>query len=370
MSAIRNTLSLVRLVSGASLLLLLAVPVSGFAATYVVNDIGDDGDQVPGDGACATAGGVCTLRAALEEANDDAAKDTIDFDIDSVLIPILAIGPIEATETVDINGETQSHDFVAIDFQGGDGLTLSGGNSSVSGMVIYGYGDFGIKLRDGGGNKLTGNYLGTTVTGTIDGTTAESSVGVRIVNSGNNVIGGPNDEDQNLISGNEMAGIEIVGESSSFNTIRRNLIGTDVTTTFAIPNGVGIWIHGDGRNNTIGGSTDLANIISGNAGVGIRIGPETTPGPGNRVQGNLIGLRDDGEALPNQSHGIEVYGAANTTIGGLGSALRNVISSNGGSGVHVVAETDGADRGGKRCRAVLSAPVPGSISGRTHGFPS
>src|SRR5207253_3349619 len=38
-------------------------------ASFTVNSNGDDGDNNPGDGICATAGNVCTLRAAIQEAN-------------------------------------------------------------------------------------------------------------------------------------------------------------------------------------------------------------------------------------------------------------------------------------------------------------
>ena len=342
MSDFRSTRFLAPIVSNVLTLLLLALPSHAFAATFVVDDAGDEADNLPGDGVCETAAGVCTLRAALDEANDDAAKDTINFDIDTVLTPVLMVGPLEATESVNINGETQSHEFVSIDFQNGDGLTLSGGGSTVSGLVIFNHRDYAIRLQTGGGNTLTGNYLGTNVTGTLDATDSADSVGVLIMSSANNVIGGPGDDERNLISGNGRAGVEVRGSSSSFNTISRNFIGTDITSTFAIPNDVGVWIHGDARNNTIGGSSDLANVVSGNGSVGIRIGPETTAGPGNRVQGNLIGLRLDGDALANGSHGVEVYGAANTTIGGLEADYRNIISANGGSGVHVVAIPEGS----------------------------
>ena len=50
------------------------------AATFVVNDLGDASDANPGDGVAMTAGGVATLRAAVEEANSAADADTIEFD--------------------------------------------------------------------------------------------------------------------------------------------------------------------------------------------------------------------------------------------------------------------------------------------------
>lgn len=52
---------------------------SAHAATFTVNDAGDASDATPGDGTCATAGAVCTLRAAIDEANALAGADDIDL---------------------------------------------------------------------------------------------------------------------------------------------------------------------------------------------------------------------------------------------------------------------------------------------------
>ena len=60
-------------------LLLLAITGLTYGQTFTVNDTGDVGDASPGDGSCATAGAVCTLRAAIEEANALAGAQTIQF---------------------------------------------------------------------------------------------------------------------------------------------------------------------------------------------------------------------------------------------------------------------------------------------------
>lgn len=46
-------------------------------AAFAVNSTVDAVDAVPGNGVCATAGSVCTLRAAIQEANALAGDDTI-----------------------------------------------------------------------------------------------------------------------------------------------------------------------------------------------------------------------------------------------------------------------------------------------------
>ena len=49
---------------------------------FVVNSTGAEGDSNPGDLICDDGSGNCTLRAALEEANAIAGKDSIAFNIE------------------------------------------------------------------------------------------------------------------------------------------------------------------------------------------------------------------------------------------------------------------------------------------------
>jgi len=58
---------------------LSALASQSVAATFTVNSTADTPDATPGDGVCATAGAVCTLRAAIEEANALAGADLINI---------------------------------------------------------------------------------------------------------------------------------------------------------------------------------------------------------------------------------------------------------------------------------------------------
>src|SRR5688500_39081 len=49
--------------------------------TFTVNSTADASDAMPGDGICDSGGSVCTLRAAIEEANANTGADTINFSI-------------------------------------------------------------------------------------------------------------------------------------------------------------------------------------------------------------------------------------------------------------------------------------------------
>ena len=82
------TRSPIRIVGGGVLLLLVVVGVFLFgpagigpsttgAAGFTIDSTADAYDASPGDGVCATAGGACTLRAAVQEANALAGADAI-----------------------------------------------------------------------------------------------------------------------------------------------------------------------------------------------------------------------------------------------------------------------------------------------------
>ena len=65
----------------AGLLVVLVTAGLARAATFTVDSTGDGADADPGNGTCATSGAVCTLRAAIEEANALAGADSIGFNI-------------------------------------------------------------------------------------------------------------------------------------------------------------------------------------------------------------------------------------------------------------------------------------------------
>ncbi len=69
-----------------ALALTLSLGLLGMAAgpaqaqnTYVVDSKADDPDSNPGDGTCQTANDECTFRAALQEAGESTAVDTVSF---------------------------------------------------------------------------------------------------------------------------------------------------------------------------------------------------------------------------------------------------------------------------------------------------
>ena len=64
--------------AGSSFALLVALGATAVhAASFAVDSVADGADAAPGNGACATAGGACTLRAAVMEANALAGPDRV-----------------------------------------------------------------------------------------------------------------------------------------------------------------------------------------------------------------------------------------------------------------------------------------------------
>lgn len=83
---------------------LLATTVAS-AATFRVDDTADAVDASPGDGICATAGGTCTLRAAVQEANALAGADRIRLRKGSYALQIGGGGEDDAaTGDLDVKG--------------------------------------------------------------------------------------------------------------------------------------------------------------------------------------------------------------------------------------------------------------------------
>ncbi len=110
------------------------------AASFTVDSTGDATDASSGDGACATAAGECTLRAALEQSQAVGGSNAIDFDLpDPSTIDLTSALPvIEApVAALDISGPGMQSLTVRRD-SGGDYSVISiyGADVSISGMTI------------------------------------------------------------------------------------------------------------------------------------------------------------------------------------------------------------------------------------------
>ena len=134
---------------------------------------------------------------------------------------------------------------------------------------------------------LQGNYIGTDYTGTTD---LGNGTGVFVSSdASNNLIGGANAGEKNIISGNLVG----VGMNGFGNRVEGNLIGTDLTGSAALGNDdYGVFIFATGHDNVIGGTVaGTGNVIAHSGSAGTLIGDYPTSSPafnGNSVLGNSI----------------------------------------------------------------------------------
>jgi len=347
------------------------------AATFTVVNANDTG---PG-----------SLRSALNSAESTGTADVIKFEIPGpgphVITPSFPLPTL--TNPVKIRGYSEPGATpatatssavikIAIDAVNvARGLDIGGDEIEVRGLNIRRAQAAGIYV-EGSDNVIAGNHIGTNAPGTV--ARPNGDYGVHVF-AENNMIGGPDAKDRNVIASNGLAevlveggshviegnrigstadgrsalgalvGVRlesdgnvvrdnlIVGENNGVqveaddNVLAGNLIGNDGAT--AIPNFIGANVIG-GDDNVIG----AGNVISGNEAAGLQLtNIAGDPALGNRVLDNLIGTNATGDKpVPNGTAnalaGVVVFDSAKNRLEG------NVIAGNLGDGVHL----DGADR--------------------------
>jgi hypothetical protein len=221
-----------------------------------------------------------------------------------------------------------------------DGIEVTGAGNRVGtaakgeGNLLSGNGT-GVRIAagNGTGNRIQGNLVGTDVTGTQD--VGNSSDGIEVeAGSSGTLIGGSQSGAKNVIGGND-SGIVLGGGA---NTVLGNRIGTTLAADQALPNDIGIEING-GDGNTIGGeAAGRANVISGNEDTGVFITDDLAfdPAMNNRVEGNRIGTSLAGTtAVPNTGDGIDIVDSSFNTIGSANPGAGNLIAANDDDGVRI-----------------------------------
>lgn len=332
--------------------------------------------------------GPGSLKQAILDANALPGLDRIIFNIPGAGPHKIAIWPDglpNVTDPVIIDGYTQpgasantladdNNAVIKIQLDGGayqadpgidSAIVITAGGSTVRGLSIAGLRvlSFTDQIPNGGaiqlflegGNKIEGNFLGTTPDGSSPPGTP---VGVRVVSNGN-IVGGISPAARNLISEN-ICGVILQGQLG--NIIAGNFIGTDASGTAARANTTGILVQtGFATNTIIGGTTPGAgNLISGNQDHGIQLGipGQTGSVDGVVIQGNKIGTQANGlDALHNAGGGIYIFGSQNL-VGGLEPGAANIITSPFSAAVAVVSGPEPFRSTGNR---VLSNPIFGVI---------
>ena len=209
--------------------------------------------------------------------------------------------------------------------------TLSSEDPALYRNVISANGSDAIRLLNSNDQLLSGNYLGTDITGMLG--RGNTNFGVQLQgSSSDNIIGVDGDgiqdlDERNVISANG-SGIRMQsGGTGNNNVIAGNFIGTDVSGSQALGNSSnGIDITGSFSNSIIGTNADglsdelEGNVISSNGGDGIRLFNTND----NLVAGNYIGVGADGLVpLGNNLRGVFLVGTSASNIVGYSPSMAN-----------------------------------------------
>ena len=294
---------------------------------FIVNSTGDDPDENAEKGdfdrICSTGKRLskpeekcnptkkgdceCTLRAAIQEANDQKGKDSIHFAISGdnphTILPQTPLPFIGDPVRLDAATQPGYVDKPVIELNGrenggphifNNGLDVRA-DSFVRGFAINSFNE-GINLGSEN-SEIRGNFIGTCLSGDgnlcpagpdfFEASLNDTGIWIESGASSRNTIGGERPlgkgcvDPCNLISGNGTGIFVLAGG----NFVRGNFIGTNLSGTSKLGNKIGVSLRLIAENNKIGGrSRGLGNLISGNT-----IGISVSDADENVIEGNLIG---------------------------------------------------------------------------------
>jgi hypothetical protein len=343
--------------------LLSAAPGAMAVSNLTVDDAGDAAD-IANDGVCdATGAQTCTLRAAIQEADDNntAEADTITFAVglqDATIAAASSLPTIDEPTSIDgcaTIGVNHAGPCVGVRSTTGlDTLFPVGGSGvTIAGLAIGGA-DIGIAGLDGstelvirnnwfgvdlpaapytadpnttgvllkGSDSLVGGTDGASGTSPADRNVfTNESTGVRIFGGDNNEVLGNyiGTRADGTTAGLESEGVEVASETAGPDTATSNQIGEAVSA------GAAATTSCDGACNLVSGA------VTPGEGVGIDLsgdaGGVESPSSGSTVAGNFVGMDVTGTTLVgNTSNGIKINTALNATVGGPDAADRNFIT--------------------------------------------
>ena len=316
------------------------------------------------DGSCdPLETGDCTLREAINAANEGEGPTTIVFEIPEddpgfadgqwtiqpeaelphLTADGLTIGACIEPLLVVMDGTLMPSCM--------NGFVVNGSHTKLLGLILSNWPANGV-LITGDNNVVACNQI-------VD----NAGDGVRIAaGAHHNTVGGS--LGRNLISGNSGDGVSIMGSGANYNEVIGNYIGTNEAGSGARANsGHGVHISGGARYNSVGGdSGEDGNVIAGNGHCGVMI--EGSGTWSNEVGANLIGIALGGKSmLGNGHHGVGIYGGAMDNDVGADYLQPNWIGGNGWSGVAIVNSSLNAVHGNYIGTCCASARQNGVLHG-------
>lgn len=270
--------------------------------------------------------GAGSLRQAILDANAAVGLDSIEFGIGTgaqTITPLTPLPAISDTAGTVITGASQTGfaagtPVITIDGSsagsGSAGLDITGGNTTVIGLIVRNFGANQIQTSGATGHN---SIVGNVVIG--DNNTANGAFGISI-GSANDRVGGPGVGGRNVVSGQLSAAI-VIGQNSDDAIVENNRVGTNAAGTAASTDaltGTGIFID------RAADAIVINNVASAAGGSGIA----TDTADGILIQGNFVGTNATGAAaLGNGDDGIQLNNTQDAMV------LNNVASASLGDGI-------------------------------------
>ncbi|MGI8534428.1 MAG: CSLREA domain-containing protein, partial [Candidatus Limnocylindrales bacterium] len=329
------------------------------STTYVVTSPTDTPDAATGNGVCADSLGVCTLRAAIMEANWTSGEDRIDFALPGLAPALIQLsGPLPLINSrsggVIIDGYTQagsrvnsatvgSNAIPGVEIRGNGfnarevAFFITSSGNTIRGMLIHNaYRGIMVDHPNAFNNRIVGNFIGFTRTGANE--VAMNYAVVLNTGAHDNIVGTPALADRNVI-GNHSHAVEAYGPGTNANVIQNNVLCMRPTGMATAICNVGV-DHNFGPKNELIGGTGLneKNMIGATRLQGIEYSHGWNPAVGNgdtdptyqinnnRSIGNWVGFRGDGsydiafrsgqndQGTADNGNGINVYDGSNDNL--------------------------------------------------------
>ncbi len=262
-------------------------PQNGTTSNFAVSTKWSDPFQV----STGSDSGVGSLRQAILDVDAAGGSPTITFTLPSPY-QITLISPLPAiTQQVVINGfvsgTTMAQLIGSTNHVLGDGLIL--GSGSVN-STIEGLDIVGFASGAGIHVESADDTIESNELGvTTTGSNGANQIGVLVDNVVSTTIGGTTTGAGNVIGFNTTAGVQILGTSKTDDTnalVEGNFIGTDSTGTASLGNGAAVQVF-NAADNTIGGTASGATSSSANLiGFNTNTGIAILAGTGNTILSN------------------------------------------------------------------------------------
>lgn len=346
----------------------LAFPAVASAVDYTVDSVEDQEDASPGTGGCATSGGKCTLRAAIEESNASTSVD------DKILFSASVFDGQKSDSTITVGFSLPAiEDEVTID---GDSAGQCATDAGVPGPCVGVKGESRFEVHEPQvrieGLAISDSQIAITVEDDefeardnwigfqLDGTDGpeEQSYGIFIGPGADKaVIGGTVAAERNVF-GNTNSALLLRG--ASFGKVLGNYFGVRPNGTTTASNGRNLVVANklevgdevEATDNQIGADVGSAgtetaacdlgcNVFASQSNttalvnlVGTEIEEEAPATGPTQVEGNYVGLDATGNEVANAAtFDVYVGKAGGVTVGGENNGQANFIVG-GGFGIY------------------------------------